>query len=51
MAGAKPKVPLVYLKEELQFQLGEWKGLSDADKDWYKQAAREELDFLGIAHT
>ncbi|KKL45498.1 hypothetical protein LCGC14_2355100 [marine sediment metagenome] len=43
-----PKSPLVYLREQLQFNLSEWKGLSDVDKDWYRKAAIEEMEVLGI---
>ena len=26
----------------------EWKAMTDADKDWYRDAAREEMATLGI---
>lgn len=39
---------LIYLKRELEFPLMEWKELSVKDKDWYKEAAREEMQLKGI---
>jgi hypothetical protein len=40
--------PLVYLKDQLQFSLGEWQSLSKEDQEWYRQAAAEEMRVLGI---
>ncbi len=47
------KSPLVYLKEELDTGkfYAEWKLLDTATKDWYRQAAKDEMDILGIAHS
>lgn len=41
--------PLLYLKQQLQFQLKEWTDLSEKDKDWYKEAARREIELtMGV---
>ena len=37
-----------YLKQELGFSLKEFMALEDADKDWYRTAAKEEMKVLGI---
>lgn len=42
------KSPLVYLKDHLQFSLGEWQSLSKDDQEWYRQAATAEMRVLGI---
>ena len=34
---------LVYLKKVLGFTLPEWQALPDEYKEWYRQAAREEM--------
>jgi hypothetical protein len=39
---------LKYLKTELDFRAVEWQNLSEDDKNWYRQAAREEMEVLGI---
>ncbi len=44
----KPMNPLAYLKRELAFPLGEWQGLTDDEKAWYREAAAEEMDALGL---
>lgn len=41
-------VPLAYLKKELGFTVGEWQKLPDEYKDWYREAARVEMEVLGI---
>lgn len=41
-------VPLAYLKKELGFTVAEWQKLSDTDKEWYREAARVEMEVLGI---
>ena len=46
-----PKSPLVYLREQLQFQLVEWKMLDNETKEWYRKAAYEEMEVLGIEHS
>lgn len=38
--------PLVYLKKALDFRLGDWQKLSDADKEWYRKAAEDEIKVL-----
>uniref|UniRef100_A0A6M3KX65 Uncharacterized protein n=1 Tax=viral metagenome TaxID=1070528 RepID=A0A6M3KX65_9ZZZZ len=49
MAEIKDKMSaLIYLKRELEFPLTEWKALSAEDKEWYKEAAREEMQLKGI---
>lgn len=40
---------LAYLKAQLQFKLSEWQVLDPATKQWYKDAARQEMTVLGIA--
>ena len=40
--------PLAYLKRELNFNLGEWKALTEAEKQWYKQAAEDEMREIGL---
>lgn len=40
--------PLVYLKKQLNFSMGEWSALSQDDKDWYKEAAIEEMNTLRL---
>lgn len=42
------KSPLVYLREQLGFPLGEFQKLSQEDKSWYRAAAIEEMNVLGI---
>lgn len=42
------KSPLVYLKDQLQFALGEWQSLTKEDQEWYRQAAAEEMKVRGI---
>ena len=43
---------LQYLRDNLgltrQEFMSEWKGLSKADREWYKQAAREEAPLFDI---
>lgn len=34
---------LTYLKKQLGFTLGEWQKLDDVTKEWYRQAARQEM--------
>ena len=40
--------PLVYLKNQLGFALGEGQALDAETKDWYKAAAVEEMEALGL---
>lgn len=40
--------PTLYCKKQLNFTMQEWGALSDADKAWYKEAARVEMNVLGI---
>ncbi len=39
---------LIYLKKELQFKVSEWTALDQATKDWYIQAAKDEIKLLGL---
>lgn len=48
MTEAKPKAPLVYTKEQLGFPVEQWKELDDETKQWYKNAAKEEMELLRI---
>lgn len=46
MGDTVPKItesPLVYLRNQLKFQLGEWTALSDTDKARLKDWAIEEI--------
>lgn len=45
MAG---KAPLAYLKQELGFTLGEWQKLDAETQAWYRNAAIEEMNVLGV---
>lgn len=40
--------PLVYLKKQLEFKIGEWQALSTEDQEWYRNAAITEMNILGI---
>ena len=44
----EPKAPLVYLKEQLGFALGEWSALDQPTKEWYRQAAVDEKGILRL---
>lgn len=46
--GGSTMSPLVYLKKQLNFEAKEWTLLSDEDKQWYRNTAREEMEVLGI---
>lgn len=37
---------LVYLKKQLGFVIGEWQKLDDVTKEWYRAAARAEMEFI-----
>jgi hypothetical protein len=43
---------LQYLKTNLGMSgpefMREWKGLGEADREWFKQAARDEAKVLGV---
>lgn len=39
---------LAYLKKTLGFTLGEWQKLDTDTQAWYRSAAREEMNTLGI---
>ncbi len=51
MATISKKSPLLYLKDVLQFRLSEWQALSQEDKNWYSNAAKQEMTALGIEIT
>jgi hypothetical protein len=41
--------PLVYLRKELGFRLGEFTELPETYKTWYRDAALEEMTVCGLA--
>lgn len=45
---AKGMAPLAYLKTQLGFTLGEWSKLPVEDQQWYRAAAVEEMNAVGI---
>lgn len=51
MDNNKPTPTISYLKTQLGFTLGEWSKLDKETQDWYRNAAKEEMDTLGIAHS